>query len=96
MSESITITINFEFESPEIPGNYIDNAVSSLAFMLQAREAYKKSIMQYLEGGYPDDFKEVEGYVAESLEQSLTNPGGIEKAIAERIAEIRNELTWDK
>ncbi|MBE0302170.1 hypothetical protein [Leptospira interrogans] len=96
MSESITITINFEFESPEIPGNYIDNAVPSLAFMLQAREAYKKSIMQYLEGGYPDDFKEVEGYVAESLEQSLTNPGEIEKAIAERIAEIRNELSWDK
>ncbi|EKR34402.1 hypothetical protein LEP1GSC096_0060 [Leptospira interrogans serovar Hebdomadis str. R499] len=52
--------------------------------------------MQYLEGGYPDDFKEVEGYVAESLEQSLTNPGEIEKAIAERIAEIRNELSWDK
>ncbi|WP_052602155.1 hypothetical protein [Leptospira noguchii] len=94
---NVSIAINFEFKSPEIPGDFIDNTTRMYSLLLQAREAYKKNMMQHFEDTYPFMDTDALEFYAMALEASLINPEEIEKAVTpegilERVTRMRQEL----
>ncbi|WP_061232431.1 hypothetical protein [Leptospira noguchii] len=78
---NVSIAINFEFNPPEIPDDIIDNKTRMCSLLLQAREAYKKNMMQHFEDTYPFIDTDALEFYAMALETSLTNPEEIEKAV---------------
>ncbi|WP_061243671.1 hypothetical protein [Leptospira interrogans] len=77
----VTIPVEFDFITPEIPDDIIDNTSLTISFILQARSAFIRSLIDWNIKNHPDFDEDIKQEYTEGILNILKNPSFYEKEI---------------
>ncbi|WP_032920217.1 hypothetical protein [Leptospira santarosai] len=77
----VTIPIEFDFIAPEIPDGIIDNTSLTISFILQARSAFIRSLIDWNIKYHPDFDEDSKQEYMEGILNIIKNPSFYEKEI---------------
>ncbi|MBW9233255.1 hypothetical protein M5D10_17510 [Leptospira santarosai] len=77
----VTIPIEFDFIMPEIPDDIIDNTSLTISFILQARSAFIRSLIDWNIKYHPNFDEDTKQEYMEGILNILKNPSFYEKEI---------------